>query len=267
MIEVLRRPVESALATGVGVVDQPAQVADAVTVAGPDRVLETVHHKFGVHACRCAPTDDAPGEHVEHERDIDRSGPGCDIGEVGDPEPVRCWCGEVSFDQVSRAQRARIAGRGAHSPAASCATPALSAHEALDSAPGHLVTAGPQIQPHLAGTEPGPKPMLACLADQLKDPRVPQRASGRRPAAGLVVGGRSDRDRVLGEHPADRLDSVKVAMLIDELDQYRCGRSSSAAKKADALLRIWFARSSSETFFFRSRISASSSVVLPGRVP
>ncbi len=44
-------------------------------------------------------------------------------------------------------------------------------------------------------------------------------------------------------------------MLVDERDHHFCGRSSSAAKKADAFFRISFARRS-------SRISCSSSLVL-----
>ena len=34
------------------------------------------------------------------ERDVDRAGPGGDVGEVGDPQPVRCGRGEVPVDQI-----------------------------------------------------------------------------------------------------------------------------------------------------------------------
>jgi hypothetical protein len=44
-----------------------------------------------------------------------------------------------------------------------------------------------------------------------------------------VLGG--DRQALLAQDPADRLDSE---LLFDELDDHRCGRSSSAAKKPDA---------------------------------
>ncbi|WP_422665204.1 hypothetical protein [Actinacidiphila cocklensis] len=39
---------------------------------------------------------------------------------------------------------------------------------------------------------------------------------------------------MLGEHGADRLDAAEaVPVLVDERHERRCGRSSSAAKKAD----------------------------------
>lgn len=42
MVEVLRRPVESALVAGVGMADQTGQVGDALVGASEDRVLECV---------------------------------------------------------------------------------------------------------------------------------------------------------------------------------------------------------------------------------
>lgn len=122
-----------------------------------------------------------------------------------------------------------------------------------------------QVEPHLAGTEPGDEPLLARGTEQLDDLGVAQRPLRRRPAAGVVVGGRGDLDAGLGQDGADRLDPELLAVLFDELVQNRDGRSSSAAKKADADLRISLARRSSATSFFSSRISAISSLVLPGR--
>jgi hypothetical protein len=49
-----------------------------------------------------------------------------------------------------------------------------------------------------------------------------------------VVGARCDLDVGAGEGGADRLDSELVLVLIDVVDDQRLGRSSSAAKKADA---------------------------------
>ncbi|MCQ0025596.1 hypothetical protein M4914_23425 [Streptomyces somaliensis DSM 40738] len=43
---------------------------------------------------------------------------------------------------------------------------------------------------------------------------------------------------MLGENGADRLDSAEaVPVLVDERYERRCGRSSSAAKKAEAAFR------------------------------
>ena len=51
-----------------------------------------------------------------------------------------------------------------------------------------------------------------------------------------VIGARSDL-----QHLADRLDSELVTMLVDVVDDHFDGRSSSAAKKADAERKISFA--------------------------
>jgi len=51
---------------------------------------------------------------------------------------------------------------------------------------------------------------------------------------------------VLGQHAADRLDTTElITMLVDEPHERICGRSSSAAKKADAAFKISLARRSS----------------------
>jgi hypothetical protein len=67
-----------------------------------------------------------------------------------------------------------------------------------------------------------------------------------------VVGARGDLGAGLGEDGADRLDPELILVRVDVRDQRCCGRSSSAAKKADAVFKIAFARRS-------SRFSRSSS--------
>jgi hypothetical protein len=91
----------------------------------------------------------------------------------------------------------------------------------------------------------------------------------RRGWAGLggVVGARSDLGARIREGAADRLDSELASVLVDVVDQRGDGRSSSAAEKADALLRIALARRSSR--FSRSSCNnrARSSLVRPGLSP
>ena len=53
-----------------------------------------------------------------------------------------------------------------------------------------------------------------------------------------IVGTRSDLHAGSTQRGTDRLDSEFVLMLVDELDDYFEGRSSSAAKKAEADFRI-----------------------------
>ena len=90
--------------------------------------------------------------------------------------------------------------------------------------------------------------------------RIADHPVTRRAGLGRVVGARGDRAAVLRQHPADRLDPELstidhvVTMLVDEPHERGDGRSSSAAKKADAVFKIAFARRSSRF----SRFSAFS---------
>src|SRR5699024_2177731 len=59
--------------------------------------------------------------------------------------------------------------------------------------------------------------------------------------------------------PHDRLDAELLAVVVDEGDDYRCGRSSSAAKKAEARFRISLARRDSANSARSRRFSASRS--------
>ena len=96
---------------------------------------------------------------------------------------------------------------------------------------------------------------------------VPDRPRRRRPSVVGVVGARGDLGAGVGEDPADRLDPEPLLVVVDVGAQRRNGRSSSAAKKADADLRISFARRSSRTSRSSSAIRCRSSVEVPGRWP
>jgi hypothetical protein len=82
-----------------------------------------------------------------------------------------------------------------------------------------------------------------------------------------VVGGRSDRAAVLGEHPADRRDSEPVAVGVDERGHHGSRGSSTRAKKDDAASRISLARFSSRTSACSVLIEAASVLVVPGQRP
>src|SRR5215207_1417726 len=98
---------------------------------------------------------------------------------------------------------------------------------------------------------------------------ITERASGRLAAFRRPVTRRSHKPalELLTQYAADPLNPETILMLIDVADHRGAGRSSSAAKNADAVRRISFARRSSAFSFFNRRISASSSEVVPGRVP
>ena len=79
---------------------------------------------------------------------------------------------------------------------------------------------------------------------------------------------------MLGQHGTDGLDTPSqstsfavVSVFADEVHDQWEGRSSSAAKKADAAFKIAFALLSSAFSRFNLLISKASSVVAPGRAP
>ena len=90
----------------------------------------------------------------------------------------------------------------------------------------------------------------------------------------LVVRRRGNLNAELDEPGANRLDTpsqtasaAAALMLTDEANDQCCGRSSSAAKKADAVFRIALARLSSAFSRLSLLSSADSSVDTPGREP
>jgi hypothetical protein len=91
----LRRPLEPALAAVVAVVDQPGRWLPL-----GDRHVEGVQDQVGAQVVGHRPADDPAGEAVQHDREVEPTLAGALLGDVGDPQPVRCWWGEVAFDQV-----------------------------------------------------------------------------------------------------------------------------------------------------------------------
>src|SRR3954463_7539111 len=61
---------------------------------------------------RGSPAHDPAGVGVDHKGDVDKAGPGRDIGEVGEPENVRPWRLELAVDVIQRAWRGLVADRG-----------------------------------------------------------------------------------------------------------------------------------------------------------
>jgi hypothetical protein len=262
----LRRPVDSALRAGVVVVHEPGQVGDSFLLAGEDRHLQGVEDQLGPHGGGGLPAQDAAGERVDHERHIHGAGPGGHVGEVRHPQLVRPQRGEVSVDQVGGPVGLLVGDGGAARLTSTDAGDAQLAHQPLDRAAGHLDAFTAQHDPHLPRTE-DPVVGLPHPQDLALELLIPQPPLRRRPVPGGVVGGRGDHTAVLCEHAADRLDPEHLPVLVDEPHENLCGRSSSAAKKADADFKISFARRSSAFSRFNRLISACSSLDRPGRSP
>jgi hypothetical protein len=102
-------------------------------------------------------------------------------------------------------------------------------------------------------------------ADLLGQFPVAGGAGGLGPGVGGVVGARRDLGVRFLQGVADRLDAELLFVLIDVGDLQRSGRSSSAAKKAEADFKIVLARRSSFTSRSSSAIRAASWEVVPAR--
>ena len=183
---------------------------------------------------------------VEHERDVHPSGPCPHVREVRDPQLVRAQPCEVAVNEVGRSGLPRLRIDRTLASAANHASDPQLPHETFDRAAGDVVPVAAQPKPQLARAED-----LALLLPRGQDDRLPPliRHRPRRLAApsGGVVRRWGDLHAMLGQHRADRLDTPSqpavgaLPVLVDEDDYLLCGRSSSAAKKADAAFKISFA--------------------------
>ncbi len=66
-----------------------------------ERHVQCIEHELGPQAVAHRPADDAPAEGIENDGQIQKSGPGRDIGDVRHPEPIRFVGMEVPIDQIA----------------------------------------------------------------------------------------------------------------------------------------------------------------------
>jgi len=173
------------------------------------------------------PADNAAGECIDDEGHIDEPGPGRDIGEVADPEPVRRGRLELAVHPVERARRGLVGDRRADRLAPDDALQAHGIHQPLHRAARHAEPFAQQLTPDL------PRAVdLEVLIEHPQDMRLQgfvtpdaRRRSFRAPPPRVmrVICGRGDL-----QNPADRLDPVLPTMIVDEGDHVLNRRSSSA---------------------------------------
>ncbi len=223
----LRRPLESTLATRVRMADELVQ---ARVSSRPGGHVECVKDEVGRHRPTGLPAHDATAEHVGDEGDVDDAGPRRAVGEVADPELVRSSRAEVALDEVGAAHVAQVRmGREALLRPRGAADP-QAIHE-----PGHLLAPDVEV---LASRRP---PELALAVDGVVG--LPQAEELRtellitdlasRGWTGLsgVVGGGGDLENL-----ADRLDppstptGLSVPVGVDEGD-YLFGRRSKRPRR------------------------------------
>ncbi len=154
---------------------------------------------------RHAPADDARGESVDDEGDVDEAGPGRDVAEVADPQRVRPRRLELALHLVERTGRRAVADRRLQPLAPHRALQTHVAHQARHRAPRDVLALPLQLPPHCAHPV-DLEVLVECALDPVAQNRIASN-TGRRcvriaPARDVfVVGRRSDRQSF-----ADRLD-------------------------------------------------------------
>src|SRR5690625_4506355 len=204
---------------------------------GVQRLIEGVQHEVGAQVCGYSPADYAPCECVDDECCVNESASGADVRQVRHPQGVGLLSGEVTVHQVQWAISSLVRNRGDFLAASGDALQASSSHEPLYSAARHELAFPVQFLPHLPGAVtlfasiPHPFDFYALVSVMV----IPEWLAALVLLAGfeLVVDARGDR-----QLPADRLDPILTAVLIDERGHHFRWRSSSAWAKNAAFRRI-----------------------------
>lgn len=215
--------------------DQPHALGGAAFVDG---LLQGIEDEAGVRRPTDPPAGNAPRIGVNDEGHIDEALPGRHIGEVADPQQVRCRHAELPIHLVQWAWRFPVRDRRPVRLAPDDALKAHVLHQPCSRAAGDLEALTAELPPDLADAVDAPV-RLEHATDLGAQRVVPTRAirQSRRigpPGQVIVVGGRGDR-----QNSADRLDPGRTALRGDER-HHRFDRRSSAAiaKYADALRKI-----------------------------
>ena len=74
----------------------------------PERHVESVEHQLGAQMSLHRPADDPAAEGVEDHGQIEKAGPGRDVGYIGHPQAIGRGGGEVALDQIRRGPRLGI---------------------------------------------------------------------------------------------------------------------------------------------------------------
>src|SRR3954464_13587163 len=113
------------LHTAIAVVDEAAAPDGPARVQG---LLQRVQHEAGMSRAGDTPADDTPRKDVDHEGDIDETGPRRDVSKVGHPQGVRTRRFELPINAIERTGGCRIAD---------CGPDPLAPHDAPQAPPPH----------------------------------------------------------------------------------------------------------------------------------
>src|SRR6056297_203541 len=206
--------------------------------SGMKSLFQSIQNERRVRRAADPPTNNAARKDIDDKRHIDKAAPCRDIGEIRYPQSVRGVCLEVPVHLVTRAWRGWVRDSRAGFLATSDPAKLQLPHQALHRAARHSKAFPHHLVPHLLG----PIDLVVRFEDPL-DLRLQDRISlnTRRGGLGIMQPSVMLVECRWGnrQNPANRLDPIQIAMVIDERRHRFSGRSSSAcAKYADALRKI-----------------------------
>jgi hypothetical protein len=108
----LRRPVESTLAAVVGVMNHLGRAALS------QRHVESGQDELSAQMRLHGPADDAAAPGIEHDGEVQEAGPGRDVGDVRDPQPIGPGGGELPIDEIRCRLRRLVPDRRSKLPPA-----------------------------------------------------------------------------------------------------------------------------------------------------
>jgi Protein of unknown function (DUF2699). len=113
-------------------------VDDTLRLADRERHVQRRQHNIGMKRQRHRPAYDPPAEHIENDGEVEKAGPGWNIGDIGNPKPIGRFSLEGTLDKIGRLAAAIAHGRG-HKTAAADARQTGGFHQ-----PGNALAADAQ---------------------------------------------------------------------------------------------------------------------------
>ena len=219
-----------------------------MTVVGaalPQRQVERLEHQLRAQMGLHRPAHDPAAENIKHHREVEKPGPGRDVGDIGDPQAIGLRRDEVALDQIGRRPRAAIAHRGVDPLA-----PADPDQTGLFQQPRHPLA--PDLMPSARefGVDPwraiGRARALMNRAHAKAELRIGAAARRGRPLAPRIEAAGGD-----AQYPAHRRDPITGLIRTHELERRDGSEPVSVANQAAAFESI--SRSSRSTRFSRRK--------------
>lgn len=168
-----------------------------------------------LHVIAHRPADDLAAEEVDDGRQIQPTLSSRNVGDIGEPDPVRRCGGKVAIDEVRRDRQAMTAVGGPN--------PARRSHDGADTVPMHQAfdpaTAGATSPHPQYGVDPwaaiAPAAILVDLSDISQKRGIGGRTCALRTLAPGIIAGRRDL-----EHGAHQPHRVGIAMVLDEAETH-----------------------------------------------